>query len=98
MKSKNAITLIALVITILVLLILAGITINAIIGDNGIINNAKQAKINTEIASEQEAIGQAALATIQTNKYGVETEDTFQSAIDKQLGVGKAIIYEDLNG
>ena len=35
--SKNGITLIALVITIIVLLILAGVTINTIFGENGII-------------------------------------------------------------
>ena len=39
-KNQKGITLLALVITIIVLLILAGITISAITGDNGIIGNA----------------------------------------------------------
>ena len=43
-KQENGITILALVITIIVLLILAGITIGAITGDNGIIRNAGQAK------------------------------------------------------
>ena len=49
-KKKNArgITLIALVITIIVLLILAGVTINALSGENGIITKSKEAKIKTE--------------------------------------------------
>ena len=96
MKNKRGITLVALVVTILVLLILAGITINAIFGDNGIINNAKQAKINEEIASEQEAIGQAA-AAITKQRYGIG-EESFQDALDNQLGEGKAIVYEEENG
>ena len=41
LKEKNGITLISLVITIVVLLILVGISINAVIGDNGIIKKAQ---------------------------------------------------------
>ena len=37
LKSKNGITLIALVVSIIVMLILAGVSLNATIGDNGII-------------------------------------------------------------
>ena len=47
-KDMKGITLIALVITIIVLLILAGITIGAITGDNGIINQAQSAKTENE--------------------------------------------------
>ena len=49
--SEKGITLIALVVTIVVLLILAGVSINLIIGDNGIITKAKQAASATEEAS-----------------------------------------------
>lgn len=51
-KQKKAITLIALIITIIILLILAGITLNLTIGQNGIITKAMQAGIDY---SEQEA-------------------------------------------
>lgn len=37
LKNKNAITLIALVVTIVVLLILAGVSINLLVDENGII-------------------------------------------------------------
>ena len=47
-KKNKGITLIALVITIVVLLILAGITIAALRGDNGILTRAKEAKEKTE--------------------------------------------------
>lgn len=52
--SPKGITLIALVITIIVLLILAGISISSIMGDNGIIAKAKAAKEKTDIATSEE--------------------------------------------
>ena len=54
-KNARGITLIALVITIIVLLILAGVTIAALSGDNGILKRATQAKTKTgkENAEEQ---------------------------------------------
>ena len=54
MKSNKGITLVALVVTIIVLIILAGISINLTLGDNGIITIAKQAKENMEIAKVEE--------------------------------------------
>ena len=52
--SNSAITLIALIITIIVLLILAGVTLNMLMGENGIINKAQLAKEKTNQAQEQE--------------------------------------------
>ena len=54
MKNQKGVTLVALVVTIIVLIILAGISINLILGDNGIITIAKKAKENTELAKIQE--------------------------------------------
>ena len=53
-KNAKGITLIALVITIIVLLILAGVTIITLTGDNGILKKAGDAKIQTEQAKEDE--------------------------------------------
>ena len=47
MRKEKGITLIALVITIIVLLILAGVTIAMLTGDNGILTKTNQAKTNT---------------------------------------------------
>ena len=49
MKSNKGITLIALVVTIVVLLILAGVSISMLTGENGIIKQAQDAKLQTEI-------------------------------------------------
>ena len=54
MRKEKGITLVALVVTIIVLIILAGISINLVLGDNGIITIAKKAKENTELAKIQE--------------------------------------------
>ena len=53
-KNTRGITLIALVITIIVLLILAGVTIAALSGDNGILTRAKEAKEKTKLAQKEE--------------------------------------------
>ena len=54
MKQKKGITLLALVITIIILLILAGITLNLTLGQNGIITRAKEAGKNYMDAAERE--------------------------------------------
>ena len=51
-KKEKGITLIALVITIIVLLILAGVTIATLTGDNGILTKANEAKESTEIETD----------------------------------------------
>jgi len=55
-KSERGITLIALIITIIILIILAGISINSLLGENGLITKAKEAKKVQEIATVTENI------------------------------------------
>ena len=55
-KGESGITLIALVVTIVVLLILAGITISLVFGSNGVINKAQEANENTKIAQVREQL------------------------------------------
>lgn len=64
--KQRGITLIALVITIIVLLILAGVTIVTLTGENGILTRASQAKENTEIGNEKEWIS-VGVSTIKAN-------------------------------
>ena len=54
--NSRGITLIALVVTIIVLIILAGVSINLVLGDNGIITKVKEAKTETEQAKLNEEI------------------------------------------
>ena len=66
MKEKG-ITLIALVVTIVVLLILAGVSISMLTGENGIITQAQEAKDDTEQARVQELIDLAVNSLIGEN-------------------------------
>ena len=54
MKKEKGITLISLVVTIIVLIILAGVSINLILGQDGIIAKAREAKQNMELAAYEE--------------------------------------------
>ena len=54
LNKNEAITLVSLIVTIIVLIILAGVSINLILGDNGIVTIAKRAKENTELAKVRE--------------------------------------------
>ena len=56
LKGTKGITLIALVLTIIVLLILAGVTIATLTGENGILSQAQVSKDSTERAEEKERI------------------------------------------
>ena len=85
MKTKNkknnlgekGITLIALVVTIVVLLILAGVSINALFGNNGIIEKAKEAQNAMTVATEKDQISLALTEWELTNKTEKTTFEKF---------------------
>ena len=91
MKSKKfkngqrGITLIALVITIIVLLILAGVSIATLTGENGILTQAETAKEETEIATEREAIQ---LAIINYNASNEEKYNIGEKLYDRTVANG----------
>ncbi|MFR0823040.1 MAG: hypothetical protein ACLU84_06230 [Clostridia bacterium] len=60
-RKQKGVTLIALVITIIVLIILAGVAINALVGENGIITQAQRAKEETDKSQKEELGGLAGL-------------------------------------
>ena len=90
-KNERAITLIALVITIIVLLILAGILISMLSGDNSILQKAIDAKERTSTAQEEEA-AKLSFTTIQMDLVQGKSVDTtaFQSIVDGNFGSGNA--------
>ena len=55
-RKNKGITLITLIVTIIILLILAGITITAIFGENGMINKSITAEEKTNIAKAREKL------------------------------------------
>ena len=92
MKGKqrnNGITLIALIITIIVLLILAGIVINLALGQNGIMVRGEEAGIEYDIAHEKEILG-LALKDIQIQNGGsmiIPDEATLEKAMKDNSGM-----------
>lgn len=81
-KSTKGITLISLVVTIIILLILAGVTIATLMGDNGLINKAKDAKIKTEIAGIKEEI-QTDILGKQAENNGNISDDSLKEILEK---------------
>ena len=80
-KRERGITLIALVVTIIVLLILAGVSISMLAGQNGILNRASEAKEKTETSGKDEqrklAQAEALMNTEKTNYKGVTLPEGF---------------------
>lgn len=60
MRNQKGITLIALVITIIVLLILAGVSIAMLTGDNGLLTKSRQATVDNAIAAAKDEVSLAA--------------------------------------
>ena len=102
LKASNGITLIALVITIIVLLILAGISISMLSGDNGILTRAGDAKDKTDIAGEKEILQTSALAAISKEKYGDLTKEKLDNELNnyseientEQVDAGIAVTFK----
>ena len=83
-KERKGITLIALAITIAVLLILAGVTINAVIGDDGIIKKAQESARLTE-ESEAKEIMQRIVLEYELKKNGETLEEFLQTKVPDKI-------------
>lgn len=81
------------------LLLLAGVTISLLVGDNGIISKAMESSKNTEVAREKEQIELAVLdATIEDSDNVDLTLDKLKNSINKQLRNEEVIITDNTNG
>ena len=84
MKKNKGITLIALVITIIVLLILAGVAIAMLSGENGILKKAAEAKIKTKEVQEDE---ETALIDMELNTHFIEKNARYRCSYGYITGV-----------
>ena len=87
LKERKGITLIALVITIIVLLILAGISIATLTGQNGILTQAQNAKTTTENKSAEEKVKLAIMAARADD--GTLTVEKLRTELAKYEGTGE---------
>ena len=88
LKNKNAITLIALVVTIVVLLILAGVTINLLLDENGIVVKSKDARIETRASQVEDEVGmwkQHNFINKESNQEQESADTMLASLISKKL-------------
>lgn len=86
--NNNGITLIALVVTIIVLLILAGVSISMLTGENGILNRAGEAKEKTTLSQKKETTDLANMEEIISNgiegKYLDKVTDNNPGILEKE--------------
>ena len=95
-RNSKGITLIALVITIIVLLILAGVTIAALSGDNGILTRAKEAKEKTQQSQKEE---EKTLSNMENNLgiYNFKNINTADTNPTEVVPENSTIIEADAN-
>ena len=110
MKNNKGITLVALVVTIVVLLILAGVSINLVLGNNGIIERAKDAKTKSAEASQNDLKGMNGLVSEMegvlngnSGKTEPETEpylpsDDFHYDYNTITSVDAGVVIKDASG
>ena len=101
-KNEKGITLIALVITVIILIILAGISISSITGDESALSNSKKAKKETEISAYEdqlEVIRAKAYAKDVTQSDVIEFLNDYANDIrqDKMFQDAKEITVDEEN-
>ena len=92
MRNQRGITLIALVITIIVLLILAGVSIAMLTGDNGILTKSTQAKRETEMGEIADKINLAI-----NTEYANILADKAMSGDDEAIATVNGISTDDFD-
>ena len=86
-KTRNkGITLIALVVTVVVTIIIAAVSIATLTGDNSTINNAEKAKDDAEIADEKEILSLSAMQAAGEDTLGEITEDNLEEELTNNIG------------
>ena len=88
-KNESGITLVALVVSIIVMLVLAGVSLNATIGENGIVTRAQEAALQQKVAEELENLN------LELTKLNVDTISTDETMAIQDIAnylVGKGVI------
>ena len=88
LKKQKGITLIALVVTIVVLLILAGVTINLLLDENGIIAKSKDARSGTRASQVEDEVGmwkQHNFINKESNQAQESADTMLESLISRKL-------------
>lgn len=102
LEGKNGITIIALVITIIILLILAGITIGALTGEGGLISKANFAAFSSKIRDYQDMVETYVIKQEEQNKHGtgninISNPDEIKNILEnmEEDDLGKYVIQDN---
>lgn len=93
-KKEKGNTLISIVVTLIVLLLLAGISITVISDQNGIIKKSAEARNSTEIKSEMQMIEVASNSARGENRYGNINSETLERELEISAGKNKVKVTE----
>ena len=97
LKNEKGITIVTLVVTVIILLILAGISIAGITGNNGLTKKSFDAKNSAEVKSEISLIEVASNSARGKNKYGNINKTSLQKELDTSAGTNKTEVTEELD-
>ena len=96
-KKEKGITLIALIVTIIVLLILAGITIASLTGDDGILTKSTEARDTTDEETINEQVNLAVLGAL-TMGQGKMDSSNLRKSLDNKIGKNRYTLVNAENG
>ena len=97
LNRNKGITLIALVITIIVLLILSAVSIATLIGENGILTQTQNARKNTTEGTEKEQVKIAYMSLMASNMGKNISAAELQEELNKEIGDGVAKVSDTEN-
>lgn len=95
---ERGITIVSLVITIIIFLIISGVTIDALTGKYGIIGMTVKTKRKAEISSERENIKLAVIRTMQDDQNLKSEKNRLEQNLTKTIGKNETELREDANG
>ena len=87
-----------MVVTIVVLLILAGVTLKLVLDNNGIIQKSKEARSETIVADEKSKVEMAYLSAALKKLGDTVTAEELQEELDSSVGAGKTVVTSNGDG
>ena len=97
-KENSGITLVALVVTIVVMLILAGVSLRLVLNQNGLIAKTKEVKEETIVADEREKVEMAYVSAALKKLGDTVTAEELQEELDSSVGIGKTVVTSNGDG
>lgn len=92
--QNKGITLVSLIITVIILLILAGVGIG-MFGENGLIEKSKEARLKAEIDEEKEIVETSVVQTVSANRYGNIEKSEVEIYLEKNAGDRETEVMEE---